>query len=154
MQSIQEFFKQRTFPTTQLEIAVQIILVTNCRASEVLDARWCDFVPNRFLLLPAKKKSANVILNDRILLRSIERLPRLDKEKIFPSLNYYHLYRYFKKNYSHLYKQFKGKKYYKVTHGQRYENVSRFENEEKIRDILHHRSIKSGKFYKQSKRSE
>jgi hypothetical protein len=30
----------------------------------------------------------------------------------------------------------------------RYENVSQIGNDEKIRDILHHRSTKSGKFYK------
>ena len=152
MQSIQDFFNYRPIPGTQLEIASQIILVTNCRASEVLSALWSDFVPERFLLLPGKKKSSNVILHDRILLRAINKLPRLHKDLIFPSINYYHLYRHFKQNYSHLYTQYKGKKYFKVTHGQRYENVSQFGNDEKIRDILHHRSIKSGKYYKQIKR--
>jgi len=136
---------------SQLELATQIILLTNCRASEVLSAHWSDFVPERLLLLPAKKKSSNVILHDRELLRAINKLPRLHNELIFPSINYYHLYHHFKKNYSHLFKKFKGKKNFKVTHGQRYANVEQFANEEKIRDILHHRSTKSGKYYKLKK---
>lgn len=135
-------------PIAQLEIAVEILRRTNCRASEVLDSKWIDFVPNQFLLISGKKKSCNIILHDRILLNAISQLPRLDEEKIFPSLNYYHLYRYCKSHDSHLFVKFKKRKYYKVTHAYRYRAVELFANDEKIRDILHHRSIKSGKFYK------
>lgn len=137
-------------PSSQLDIAVAIIKLTNCRASEVLDARWEDFQPGRLLLLRGKKKSCNVILHDRILIRAIERLPKLSKEKIFPSINYNHLYHHFKTKESHLFSRFKKRKYHKVTHAYRYQNVEQVANDEKIRDILHHRSTKSGKFYKKS----
>jgi integrase len=150
-QNLIDRLQSPNLPQSQLEIASQIILLTNCRASEALSARWADFIPGRLLLLPAKKKSSNVILHDRQLLRAISKLPRLHDELIFPSINYWHLYHHFKNNYSHLFKKFKGKKNFKVTHGQRYANVEQFGNDEKIRDILHHRSTKSGKYYKLKK---
>jgi hypothetical protein len=78
----------------------------------------------------------------------IDQLPKLDEKKIFPSLNYYHLYRHCRKFYGHMFLKFRGKKNLKITHGFRYDAVTEVANEEKIRDILHHRSIKSGKFYK------
>lgn len=136
------------FPSDQLHIAVEILKTTNCRVSEVLSAQWSDFFPDERLILSGKKKSSNVILHDRIILRAIGRLPVLDKEKIFPSINYYHVYHYCKQHYSHLFIKWRKKKNYKVTHGFRYRAVEKVANEEKIRDILHHRSTKSGKFYK------
>jgi integrase len=136
------------FEISQLAIAIEILKTYNCRAREVLNARWCDFYPNQMLILAGVKKSANVIIRDRFILDLISRLPRLDKEIIFPSLNYYHLYRHCKQFYSHLFVKFKKRHNYKVTHGFRYRAVEQVANEEKIRDILHHRSINSGKFYK------
>jgi hypothetical protein len=46
--------------------------------------------------------------------------------------------------------KYRKKSNYKVTHGFRYCAIEQVANDENIRDILHHRSIKSGKFYKQS----
>lgn len=133
----------------QLSIAVEILKLYNCRASEVLSAKWSDFIPDYRLILEGKKRSANIVIHDRIILASIERLPKLDEEKIFPSLNYYHLYRYCKVHLSHQFVKFKKKKNYKVTHGFRYRAVEQVANDGKIQDILHHRSAKSGKYYKQ-----
>lgn len=136
------------FQPSQLSVAVEILKIYNCRASEVLSAKWNDFYPGAMLVIDGKKKSSNVIIRDRYILSAINQLPRLDIEKIFPSLNYYHLYRECKKHYSHLFIKWKKKKNYKVTHGFRYRAVEKIANEEKIRDILHHRSAKSGKYYK------
>jgi integrase len=133
---------------SQLAIAIEILKTYNCRANEVLKASWTDFYKDSMLILPGSKKSANVIIRDRFILSLIDRLPRLDDKKIFPSLNYYHLYHHCKIYYSHLFVKFKKRHNYKVTHGFRYRAVELVANEEKIRDILHHRSIKSGKFYK------
>lgn len=138
---------------SQLAIAIEILKTYNCRAQEVLNARWRDFYPNQMLILTGVKKSANVVIRDRFILDLISRLPHLDVEKIFPSINYYHLYRHCKQYYSHLFVKFKKRHYFKVTHGFRYRAVEQVGNEEKIRDILHHRSINSGKYYKLKQRS-
>ena len=114
----------------------------------MLNAKWEDFQEGRMLVLTASKQSSNIIVRDRFILALVSSLPHLDDKKIFPSLNYYHLYHHCKKFYSHLFTKFKKKKNFKVTHGFRYRAVEEVANETKIRDILHHRSIKSGKFYK------
>lgn len=137
-----------TFQPTQLAVAIELLKCYNARASEVLSASWNDFYPNKMLVLRGKKQSCNVIVRDRFILSLIDELPRLHPTQIFSAISYGHLYRHCKKYYSHLFVKFRKKKYYRVTHGFRYENVSQFANEEIIRDILHHRSIKSGKFYK------
>lgn len=149
--SIIEKLTTRPIEISQLAIAVEVLKTYNCRASEVLNARWSDFYPAQMLILQGMKKSSNIIIRDRFILELISRLPKLDEEKIFPSLNYYHLYRYCKQFYSHLFIKFKKKHYYKVTHGFRYRAVEQVANETKIRDILHHRSINSGKYYKLKK---
>jgi integrase len=148
MQSLQLKFAPEKFQISQLAIAIEILKTYNCRAHEVLSASWHDFDKNRFLILTGCKKSSNVVIRDRFILSLIDALPRLHSDKIFPSLNYYHLYRHCKKYYSHLGVKFKKRKNFKVTHMFRYENVSQIGNDEKIRDILHHRSVKSGKYYK------
>lgn len=141
-------FAEPKFLINQLSIAVEILKTYNCRAIEVLNASWSDYHPGRFLVLNGAKNSSNVIIRDRFILEMLDQLIKLDEEKIFPSINYYHLYRHCKQHYSHLFRKFKKKKNFKVTHGFRYDAVNGVANEEKIRDILHHRSIKSGKFYK------
>jgi len=146
--SILTSLNSKPFEISQLAVAIEILKTENCRASEVLNARWRDFYPNRMLILTGVKKSSNIIVRDRFILDLIAHLAKLDEEKIFPSLNYYHLYRHCKQFYSHLFVKFKKRKNYKVTHGFRYRAVEAVVNEEKIRDILHHRSIKSGKYYK------
>ena len=145
--NFEKFANFQFFPD-QLSVAIEILKCYNCRACEVLSANWQDFDKEKFLILPGAKSSSNVIIRDRFILELIDQLPRLDKTKIFPSLTYNHLYRHCKKFYSHLFTKFRGKKNFKVTHGFRYNAVAAVANEKKIRDILHHRSIRSGKFYK------
>lgn len=133
---------------SQMAIVIEILKTYNCRASEVLSASWSNYFPGKFLILDGKKKSSNVIIRDRFILSQIDNLTRIDSSKIFPSVTYNNLYHHCKVYYSHLFKKFKKRKYFKVTHGFRYSNVEHLANDEKIRDILHHRSTKSGKFYK------
>jgi len=135
------------FPS-QLSVVIAILSVYNCRSIEVLQAKWEDFYPGKFLILNGAKKSSNVIIRDRTILSAIQQLPKIDQNFIFPSITYSTLYHHVKRYYSHLFIRFKKRKNYKVTHGFRYENVSQIGNDEKIRDILHHRSTKSGKYYK------
>jgi len=117
----------------------------------LIKAEWKDYHPNQFLILSGLKRSSNVIVLDRFILAMISELPRTHSINIFPNITYSMLYHHCKKYYSHLFVKFKGKKNFKVTHGFRYRAVEALDNEEKIRDILHHRSIKSGKFYKLTK---
>jgi hypothetical protein len=136
------------FEISQMAIAVAILKTYNCRAHEVLSAEWKYFIPDLMLILIGCKKSSNIIIRDSFILSLIDKLPRIDAYKIFPSLTYSKLYHHCKSYYSHLFVKFKKRHYFKVTHGFRYQNVSQFDNEEIIRDILHHRSTKSGKYYK------
>lgn len=132
----------------QMFIVLAILESYNCRASEILEAEWKNFFPDQFLVLAGKKHSSNVIVRDKLILKSIQNLSHIHSSLIFPSVSYSKLYRYVKSNYSHLFHKFKKRKNCKVTHGFRYKNVSQFDNPEIIRDILHHRSTKSGKYYK------
>lgn len=133
---------------TQLDLVVLILSTYNCRANEVLKAKWKNFFPQKFLILEGSKKSSNVIVRDREILSQIANLYHIDATFIFPSVTYNILYHFIKKTYSHQFITYKKRKNYKVTHGFRYSAVSLLDNEEKIRDILHHRGISSGKFYK------
>lgn len=140
------------FSAGELDIITEILRTYNCRSKEVLDALWNDYYPGQMLVLHGAKKSCNVIIRDRIILQAIENLPRIHSTKIFPSVNYFKLYRFIKSRYSHLFVEFKKRKKFKVTHGFRYLNVKQVENDEVIRDILHHKSTKSGKYYKTQRR--
>jgi len=151
MQKAFQLFIPEKHKNSQMAIVVEILKTYNCRANEVLTAKWKNFVPELMLVLESSKQSCNVIVRDRFILSLIGELPRIDQDLIFPSVNYNKLYHHCKVYYSHLFIKFKKRKNLKVTHGFRYLNVSQFGTEEIIRDILHHRSIKSGKFYKLQK---
>lgn len=142
-----------TEAASQMALVISILTLYNCRAREVLNATWENYHPRKFLILHGSKGSSNVVIRDRILLHHIDKMPHFDAVKIFPAVNYWKLYRYVKKNYAHIFYKFKKGKNLKVTHGFRYLNVSNIDIDTEVRDILHHRSIKSGKYYKQSKRS-
>jgi len=148
MKSVFEKFDLHKFSNTQLGLVLQILIEYNPRISEILTARWKDFYPGKFLILNGAKKSSNVIIRDREILHQIENLPQIDSTFIFPSITYSKIYHFIKSRYSHQFIHFKKRKNFKVTHAFRYENVSQLDNDEKIRDVLHHRSVKSGKFYK------
>ena len=136
----------------QIAIAIEILKCYNCRASEVLSAEWSNYYKDSYLLLQGSKNSANIVIRDRFILGLIDKLPRLHDSLIFPSLTYSKLYHHVKKYYSHLFKKFKGRKNYKVTHGWRYSHVQGIKDEKFVREILHHRSVKSGHFYQQKKK--
>jgi len=149
--SLNQRIEIEKFPISQLSIVIEILKTYNCRSNEVLNAKWNNYFPNQFLILDGSKKSSNVIIRDRFILSLIDNLPHFDSVLIFPSVSYNILYHHVKAYYSHLFVKFKKRKYFRVTHGFRYSAVSKLDNEEKIRDILHHRSVKSGKFYKSIK---
>jgi integrase len=148
MKSIVEELRNRRVTPGQMQIAVSILQIENCRAREVLNAEWKNFYPDQFLILKGCKGSNNIIVRDRSILKEIGLLPRLDKIFIFNQINYFKLYHYCKQNFSHLFVRFKGKHNLKVTHGFRYAAVEQIGNEFFIRDVLFHRSVKSGRFYK------
>lgn len=130
------------------ELIVSILIMYNCRINEILKARWSNFFPNRFLILEGSKGSSNVIVTDRIILKQIEKLAKIDSVFIFPFITYYQIYHTIKKKYSHLLNKISKRKNQKVTHAFRYINVSGIDNDKFIKDILHHNSTRSGKYYK------
>jgi hypothetical protein len=140
-----------TTPISQLSICIDILKSYNVRCSELLSSSWELFYPEQFLVILGKKRSSNIIIRDKIILSQIDKLPRIHPTLIFPSVSYNILYHQCKTYYSHLFLKFKKRKNYKVTHGFRYQNVSQFDNDTIIRDILHHRTISSGKYYKSNK---
>lgn len=152
MNIIKHFNNYFSLLHSQIEICATIISIYNCRASEILSAEWKFFFPGEYLILLGKKKSANVIVRDRLILESIDKLPRSKSGLIFDQVNYNKLYRFFLKRYDNRLNRFIKKKNKKVTHAPRYTHVERFDNEKIIKDILHHNSLKSGEYYKLKKK--
>lgn len=130
------------------EIIITILVIYNCRINEILKARWGNFHPEKFLILEGSKGSANIIIHDREILKSIKALPKSDQDFIFPWITYYQIYHEIKKKYSHLLNKISHRKNMKITHSFRYLNVSGIDNDKFIKDILHHNSTRSGKYYK------
>lgn len=147
MRTIIEDLRERNLIPGQMQIVISILQVYNCRASEVLSAQWKNFDKDKFLILDSSKQSANVIVRDRMILNEIDLLPRIHRTHIFYQINYQKLYDHCKKRYSHLFVRFKGKKNFKVTHGFRYAAVESINDELYVRDVLFHRSVKSGRYY-------
>jgi len=135
-------------PENLYEIIVEILKVYNCRISEILSAKWSNFFPDRFLILEGKKHSAPVIITDRTILKNISKLVKVDDQLIFKTISYHSIHHYIKSKYSHLFVNIKTKKYSKVTHAYRYLNLKSIDNDDFIKQILHHNSRKSGMYYK------
>lgn len=129
-------------------VIIQVLIIYNCRISEILSAEWSNFNPDRFLILKGAKRSANVIITDRALLKQINELPRLHASLIFPTVTQHQISHYILKNYSHLLTNIKIKKNRKITHAFRYLNIAGIVNDNFIKDILHHNSKRSGAYYK------
>lgn len=129
-------------------IIAEILQIENCRISEILSANWQDYHAHRFLILKGKKKSSPVVIRDRILLEKISKIPRTTGQLIFGCVNYRQVYHFIKSKYSHLFTNIKTRKNQKVTHAFRYINCRAIDNDEEIKVILHHNSLKSGKYYK------
>lgn len=130
------------------DLIILILTIYNCRINEILKATWNNFYPDKFLILKGSKGSANVIIHDREILKAINKLPRIDNVLIFPFITYYQIYHEIKKKYSHLLNTISHRKNQKITHSFRYLNVSGIDNDNFIKDILHHNSTRSGKYYK------
>jgi integrase len=151
MPNILQDFENRKQSVGQMQIIIAILQEYNCRSAEVLSAEWANFYPDKFLILKGCKRSANVIVRDKLILKTISEIPKLHPTIIFNQVNYQALYWYCKTRYSHLFAKFKGKKNRKITHGFRFAAVEFINDEAYIRDILFHRSVKSGRFYKLKK---
>ncbi len=132
----------------QLFVILLILQTYNVRISEILEAEFPYFHPDKFLILKGKKRSADIIIRDRYILTLVSNLPRLHERLIFFPINYKTVYRYIKRNYSHLFAKYKTKKNYKVTHAFRYANVENVSDPSSLQAILHHNSKKSQKYYK------
>lgn len=132
----------------RLKIVVEILIVYNARISEILLADYKNFYPHQFLILDGLKKSENVIIRDRILLEEIQQLKPNGSALIFYPLKYKFVYDFIKRNYSHLFNRIKTSKTKKVTHAFRYLNVQPLADDNNIKLILHHRSQRSGIYYK------
>lgn len=145
--SITNCLRLHSSQKSSLDIVCEILKVYNCRAAEVLSARWKDFYPDDYLILNGVKHSCQIIIRDRIILQMISKLPKLNSQYIFPAVNYNRLYAHIRSNYNGLISSIKHKKNLKVTHAFRYKKVKNISNENSIREILHHRSKRSGKFY-------
>ena len=130
------------------QLIIDILQIYNCRISEILEAKRINFIPGRFLILEGKKRSANIIIRTPEILKRLEELPKTDEVFFFKYVSYYSIYNFIKRNYSHLFKNIKIKKTHKITHAFRYLNVDDIANDKFIKDILHHNSVKSGKYYK------
>jgi len=133
--------------STQQKLVLQILQLENCRISEILEAKWKNFFPGKFLILEGKKKSHNIIVRDRQILSSISSLIRLHDELIFYPVKYYQIFRLCLRslNASVYVKGIDHSR--KVTHFFRYQNARLTENEQFQTDILHHKSARSRLFY-------
>jgi len=132
----------------QLFIISELLRIENCRCSEILAATWQNYHANRFLILEGKKRSASVIIRDRELLKLISNIPKTNDVLIFPNVTYRQVYQYIKSRYGHQFEIIKGRKNKKITHAYRYINLRAIDNDENIKQILHHNSKKSGMYYK------
>jgi len=153
MSNILAELKKRNQSIGQMQVAIAILQIYNCRAAEVLSASWKDFYPDRFLILKGCKGSANIVIRDALILQTISSLPKLDPDKIFNHINYNSLFRYCAQRYAHLFTKFRTKKNRKITHGFRYMAVEFINDDAYVRDVLFHRSKKSGRYYKTKKES-
>lgn len=131
-----------------LELISEILIQYNCRASEILNAKWTNFFPDHFLILEGKKRSQPVIIRDRYILEKIKEVPRVNDTYIFGFIPYSSLYHYFKQTKSHLFKQIKTRKNKAITHAPRYVAASLSNDEKILKSILHHSSLKSQIYYK------
>jgi len=147
IEKLENYIKAERQFSNCYEIILQILVIYNCRISEILKATHDNFNPDKFLCLHGAKGSAAVIIRDREILRAISKLPKNHPTLIFPFVTYYQVYHFIKTKYSHLLTGIKIKKNMKVTHAFRYSNVDKLKDENIIREVLHHRSMKSSKFY-------
>lgn len=146
--NIKDYLTHQTLHNDIFSLIILILSIYNCRINEILKASWKNYYHGRFLILEGSKGSANIIIHDREILKAIALLPRSNEEFIFPWITYYQIYHEIKKKYSHILPNISHRKNMKITHSFRYLNVSGIDNDKFIKDILHHNSTRSGKYYK------
>lgn len=146
------FLKQHS--VGRMEIICELLNVYNCRISEILQAKWKDYYPNKYLVLRAVKHSRDIIVRDRIILLAISKLHHIHPDLIFYPVNYFRVYYHIKSNYSHLFSDVKIKKNKKITHYFRYNNVKNINEVSIAQSILNHNSKKSCVYYNQSLKKE
>lgn len=124
-----------------------LLLKYNLRVSEILDVKKNDLKYPHFIIFRARKKSSNIIIRDNFVVNYFYQMLPYTKKEFFYFINYNNIYHYFRKNFSHLFKDFKSSKNNKITHGPRYYYAHLTNEPELVRDILNHRSLRSGKYY-------
>ena len=131
----------------QLLIVLEILRVYNPRISEILSAKYSNYTKGKFLILEGRKRSRNIVIRDRFILESIDKLEPVHKDTIFPLVSYNDAWRAVQELYPEVVHRTKKNHNRHVTHGFRFLNVSSITNDKKVRDILHHSSVASGKYY-------
>ena len=126
---------------------ITILSRHNLRVCELLRCKRTDLMPGRYLIIPGAKGSCNVIIRDKDLIAEAASIPASGSDLLFYPLTYNLIYRDVKRYYSHLFVDIKTRKNQKVTHAFRYLAVRGVVDVEIARDILHHRSSKSSKYY-------
>jgi hypothetical protein len=133
-------------------IVIEILQIYNCRISEILESKWINFFPNKFLIIQGKKNSSDIIIRDRILLEKISQLDRYGNDFIFFPVTYPRIKSLLLKNFSHMFNELKTKKNRKITHAFRYLNASNEFTPETNKAILHHNSKTSQNYYIKKKK--
>lgn len=142
--------KSNTLISDRLKLVIEILSIYNPRINEILNTTYSNFYPEKYLILPGEKKSGNVIIRDRTILKEISELKPNGSNYIFYPIKYYSVYQFIKNNFGQLYNKLKTKKNNKITHAYRYINVEPLANINQITDVLHHKSIRSAKYYKKN----
>jgi integrase len=130
------------------DLIIRILEEYNCRVSEILLARWVNFYPDKYLILPGLKRSRSICVRDKAILSLISELPRHNSEFIFKPISYQRIYTLCNRLLNDKVNKYKKRKNKKVTHFFRYENVAQLDNDKIIQDILHHNSARSSGYYK------
>ncbi len=131
-----------------LGLITEILIIYNCRISEILSANSSNLIQDKFLILKGAKKSQDVIIRDRVILARFSKLKTDCYGNYFYNVTYNQVYKYVKSNFGHILKSIAHNKNEKITHAFRYNNVKEVNDEQSIKAILHHNSVKSQKYYK------
>lgn len=131
----------------ELEVILELLVIYNPRALEILRLKKGDIVQERFLCIPGAKRSQDIIVRDRELMKKINRLAEKRTDNLFISISYGYLYRYIRRNFGDSIKSVQKKKNNKVTHLFRYLNTQGIKSESSLKSVLHHNSKSSQKFY-------
>jgi len=135
------------YDSQEMPLIIDILQQYNPRIQEVLNLRKSDIYEKKFVILHGCKKSADVILRDKILVARIVKLSKERTDVIFIHSNYKRVFRFCEKNFSHLFSQIEINKNRKITHCFRYNAVDGISNDNSVKSILSHNSKKSNKFY-------